>query len=190
MITFVRPGVAEVGLQAPDGVRSGFPPHSVRWKSLVGRLVWLQNMTLYLLFRGVTMVGQAAKRPVYRNIHITQILGYRLPIAGIVSILHRISGSLLFLVGLPLILWLFQESLISELGFERFRAAVAHPAVKLVLLAMLWAFCHHFVAGIRYLLLDNHVGLEKGSAANSAKAVIAISLALTLVVAGSLFGLY
>jgi succinate dehydrogenase / fumarate reductase cytochrome b subunit len=190
VIAFVRPGVAEVGLRRRDGVRSGFQPKPVRWKSLAGRRVWLQNTTLYLLFRGVIMASQAAKRPVYRNIHVTQILGYRLPIAGIVSILHRISGALLFLAGLPLILWLFQESLISELGFERFRTAVAHPVVKVALLGLLWAFCHHFVAGIRYLLLDNHVGLEKGSAANSAKAVIAISLALTLLVAGSLFGLY
>jgi succinate dehydrogenase / fumarate reductase cytochrome b subunit len=143
-----------------------------------------------LPFRGVNMAGLAAKRPVYRNIHVTQILGYRLPVAGIVSILHRISGALMFLIGLPLILWLFQESLISELGFERFRTAVGNPLVKVVLLGMIWAFCHHLVAGVRYLLLDNHVGLEKESAANSAKAVIGISLALTLALAGALFGLY
>ena len=136
------------------------------------------------------MDGLAAKRPVYRNIHVTQILGYRLPVAGIVSILHRISGALMFLIGLPLILWLFQESLISELGFERFRTAVGNPLVKVLLLGMIWAFCHHLVAGVRYLLLDNHVGLEKESAANSAKAVIGISLALTLALAGALFGLY
>jgi len=136
------------------------------------------------------MAGLAAKRPVYRNIHVTQILGYRLPVAGIVSILHRISGALMFLIGLPLIIWLFQESLISELGFERFRTAVANPLVKVVLLGMIWAFCHHLVAGVRYLLLDNHVGLEKEAAANSAKAVIGISLALTLALAGALFGLY
>jgi len=136
------------------------------------------------------MAGLAAKRPVYRNIHVTQILGYRLPVAGIVSILHRISGALMFLIGLPLILWLFQESLISELGFERFRTAVGNPLVKLVLLALIWAFCHHLIAGVRYLLLDNHVGLEKESAAKSAKAVIGISLALTLAIAGALFGLY
>jgi len=136
------------------------------------------------------MAGLAAKRPVYRNIHVTQILGYRLPVAGIVSILHRISGALMFLIGLPLILWLFQESLISELGFERFRIAVGNPFIKLVLLAMIWAFCHHLVAGVRYLLLDNNVGLGKESAAKSAKAVIGISLALTLAVAGALFGLY
>jgi succinate dehydrogenase / fumarate reductase cytochrome b subunit len=144
----------------------------------------------FLPFRGVNMAGLAAKRPVYRNIHVTQILGYRLPVAGIVSILHRISGALMFLIGLPLILWLFQESLISELGFERFRTAVGNPLVKVVLLGMIWAFCHHLVAGVRYLLLDNHVGLEKESAANSAKAVIGISLALTLALAGALFGLY
>jgi succinate dehydrogenase / fumarate reductase cytochrome b subunit len=136
------------------------------------------------------MAGLTAKRPVYRNIHVTQILGYRLPVAGIVSILHRISGALLFLAGLPLVLWLFQESLISELGFDRFLAVVAHPAVKLVLLAMAWAFCHHLVAGIRYLLLDNHVGLEREAAANSAKLVIVVSLALTLALAGALFGIY
>lgn len=136
------------------------------------------------------MAGATAKRPEFRNIHVTQILGYRLPPAGIVSILHRISGALMFLVGLPFILWLFKESLISELGFDRFREAVGHPLAKLVLLALLWAYMHHFVAGVRYLMLDRHVGIEKYQAAKSAKAVLAISVALTVVLGGKLFGLY
>ena len=136
------------------------------------------------------MAGVPTKRPEFRNIHVTQILGYRLPIAGIVSILHRVSGALLFLIGLPLILWLLQESLVSELGFERFLVVLAHPVTKLSFLALLWAFAHHFFAGIRYLLLDNHIGLEKEAAAFSAKIVLVLSLSVTVVTAGRLFGIY
>lgn len=129
-------------------------------------------------------------RPRFRNIGIGQIVQYRLPPAGIVSILHRVSGAMMFLIGLPLLLYLFQLSLVSELSFARFQAVASHGLVKLVLLGLLWAYLHHFCAGIRYLLLDVHVGTDKASATRSAKGVLVISLALTALVALKLFGAF
>jgi len=104
------------------------------------------------------------------------------------SILHRISGALMFLVGLPLVLYLFQQSLLSEISFGRFQALAGHWLVKLVLLGLLWAYLHHFCAGFRYLLLDVHVGTDKGAATRSAHWVLVISLVLTALVALKLFG--
>lgn len=128
-------------------------------------------------------------RPQIRNIHITQILQYKLPPPGMVSILHRVSGALLFLA-LPLLLWLFDLSLMSELSFARLVEVGSHWFVKLVLLVLLWAFLHHLIAGIRYLLLDLHVGVEKLAARTSALAVFWISLPLTLLAALKLFGVF
>jgi succinate dehydrogenase / fumarate reductase, cytochrome b subunit len=135
-------------------------------------------------------LAEKKQRPQFRNIHVTQLMTYRLPPAGIVSILHRISGALLFLVGFPFLIYLFEQSVTSEISFERYRALVAHPLAKLVLLVLAWAYLHHFVAGIRYLLLDRHVFVDKPAMGNSALAVLAISLALTAVVALKLFGAF
>lgn len=138
------------------------------------------------------MAELAAKknRPQFRNINITQIVAYRLPPAGIVSILHRVSGALLFLIGFPFLLYLFDQSITSEVSFERFESVVSHPLAKLVLLGLAWAFLHHFTAGIRYLLLDRHVGIEKGGSRTSALTALAISLTLTAAVALKLFGAF
>lgn len=129
-------------------------------------------------------------RPQYRNIDVPQILSYRLPPAGIVSILHRISGALLFLVGIPFALYLLSTSITSEISFERYRAVVGSVWGKLVLLALLWAFLHHAIAGTRYLLLDRHVGIQKDAARKSAVAVLALSLVATLLLGLKLFGAY
>ena len=129
-------------------------------------------------------------RPQYRNIHVSQILSYRLPPAGIVSILHRVSGALLFLVGIPFSLYLLQQSLTSEISFESYRAIVGSIPGKLVLLALIWAFVHHSVAGIRYLLLDRHVGIQKMAAAKSATAVLGITAVLTVILGLKLFGAF
>lgn len=134
-----------------------------------------------------THVPAARNRPQFRNIHVTQIVQYRLPPSGWVSILHRVSGAALFLL-LPLLLWLFDLSLMSELSFARLQEAASHWFVKLVLLGAIWAFLHHLVAGVRYLLLDLQVGIDKGAARKSAIAVLAISLPLTLLAALPLFG--
>ena len=129
-------------------------------------------------------------RPEFRNINVPQILQYRMPLAGLVSIMHRVSGALLFLVGLPFLLYLFQQSLTSEISYESYRAITSHWFAKLVRLALAWGYLHHFCAGIRYLILDLHVGVEKDQARTSASVVLAVSLVLTLVVALKLFGVF
>jgi succinate dehydrogenase / fumarate reductase, cytochrome b subunit len=136
-----------------------------------------------------THSAAGSTRPEYRNIHVAQILQYKLPPPGMVSILHRVSGAALFLA-LPLILWLFDLSLMSELSFARLLDIGSHWLVKLVLLGLIWAFLHHLIAGIRYLLLDLHVGVEKLAARTSALAVLWISLPLTLLAALKLFGVF
>ncbi|MGE0311537.1 MAG: succinate dehydrogenase, cytochrome b556 subunit [Lautropia sp.] len=116
------------------------------------------------------------------------MLKYRLPTAGIVSILHRISGALLFLVGIPFVLYLFQKSITSELSFITYRNVVGSIPGKLVLIVLVWAFLHHLIAGFRYLALDLHIGIEKDRAAFSSKIVLAATGALTLICAiGLLF---
>jgi succinate dehydrogenase / fumarate reductase, cytochrome b subunit len=134
--------------------------------------------------------GARKARPEFRNIHVSQIVSYRLPLAGIISILHRISGAAMFLIGLPVILYLFDQSITSELSFQNFSAAYANWFVKLVLIGLAWSFIHHFCCGIRYLMLDLHKGLEKGQAKNSATAVMAVSLPITLLVALKIFGAF
>jgi succinate dehydrogenase / fumarate reductase, cytochrome b subunit len=130
------------------------------------------------------------KRPQFTNIHVTQLAAYRLPLAGIVSILHRISGALLFLIGLPFMLYLFDNSLSSELSYESYRAIVSHWFAKLVLLVLVWGYLHHFCAGIRYLLLDMHLGLEKQQSHNSAVSVMVVALVLTFLIGLKIFGAF
>lgn len=113
----------------------------------------------------------------------------RLPLAGFASILHRVSGAGLFLM-LPLLIWMLDLSLGSPESYAQLAAVAANPLVKLVLLGLLWAFLHHFCMGIRILLIDIHVGVEKQQAAASAKAVMVVSLALTLVLGLKLLGVY
>jgi len=124
-------------------------------------------------------------RPKYLALH--QI---RLPLAGYASILHRVSGAGLFLM-LPLLIWLLQLSLGSSVeSAAMFNAVMGNFLVKLILLGLLWAFLHHFCMGIRILLLDIHVGVEKQQAYASAVAVMVVSLALTLILGLNLLGAY
>ena len=102
-------------------------------------------------------------KPVYRNIGLAQLVKYRLPWAGKVSILHRISGAVLFLM-LPFILYIFDQSLASELSYQNFQAITGNVLVKIICLGLIWCFLHHFCAGIRYLLLDLEIGVEKHEA--------------------------
>jgi len=114
----------------------------------------------------------------------------RLPLAGYASILHRVSGAGLFLM-LPLLIWLLQLSLSpSQESAAMFSAVTGNLLVKLILLGLLWAFLHHFCMGIRILLIDIHVGVEKQQAHSSAMAVMVVSLALTLVFGLKLLGAY
>ncbi len=103
----------------------------------------------------------------------------KLPLPGIVSILHRASGLLLFLA-LPLLLLLLQYSLTSIETYTQLREVLGHPLVKLMLIGMLWAFLHHFCAGLRYLAIDLHLVRDLARARSSSKAVLLVSLLLTI----------
>lgn len=103
----------------------------------------------------------------------------RLPVPGVVSILHRISGAGLFLM-LPFLLYLLQLSLQAPDTYMVFRSVFANPLVKLLLIGLLWAFLHHFCAGIRYLVLDMHIGTDLASARSSSYAVLGVSLVMTV----------
>ena len=130
------------------------------------------------------------ERPEFRNIGITDITSkYRMPPSAIVSILHRVSGAGLFLF-LPFLLYLLQESLRSEISFAHFAGIVDNVFVKIILLGLSWAYLHHFVAGVRHLFMDNHIALDKDAAQTTARWVLVISLALTVVVGLKLFGVF
>jgi succinate dehydrogenase / fumarate reductase cytochrome b subunit len=128
-------------------------------------------------------------RPEYRNIGLAQLATYRLPLAGKVSILHRISGLLLF-VALPLLLYLLDQSLTSEISFDAFKGFLANPFVKLVVLVLSWSFLFHFCAGIRFLLLDTHRAVSKEGGKQTSIVVLTVSTLLTIVVALKLFGAF
>jgi succinate dehydrogenase / fumarate reductase cytochrome b subunit len=132
-------------------------------------------------------------RPVFRNIHVTEIVKYRLPPAGFVSIGHRISGVLMFLL-LPFVVWLFDVSLTSEVSYGRFTSAYTaglwiFPAwiVKLVTLALIWAYLHHFIAGVRHLWMDATHAVTKEFGHTSALVTLGLSGVLTLALGFKLF---
>lgn len=138
----------------------------------------------------------AKERPVYRNIHVTEIIKYRLPAAGIVSILHRISGALMFLL-MPLVIWMFDNSVSSQVSFDRFASAfhvglgfVPGWLLKLVVLALIWAYLHHFIAGLRHLWMDVYHTVSKEQGRHSAIFTLVSSLVLTVLLGAKLFGLY
>jgi succinate dehydrogenase / fumarate reductase, cytochrome b subunit len=130
-------------------------------------------------------------RPEFRNIGIGQILtAYRLPLAGRVSILHRLSGGLLFAF-LPFLLYLFDQSLTSELSFDVFKGFLSNIIVKLITLVLAWAFLFHFCAGVRHLFMDTSHSLttkEKGK--QTSIIVLVVSSVLTIAFALKLFGAF
>ena len=131
-------------------------------------------------------------RPVYRNIGIDQIVKYRLPPAGIVSILHRVSGAVMFVL-LPFVIWMFDTSVSSEISFDRFSAAFHGPMgwfVKLVALALLWAYLQHLFAGVRHLWMDATHSVSKAQGRMSALVTLVLTGVLTLLLGAKLFGLY
>ncbi|NDY89881.1 succinate dehydrogenase, cytochrome b556 subunit [Ideonella livida] len=143
------------------------------------------------------MADTLKQRPEFRNINaLSDLPHYRLPPAGIVSILHRISGLLMFFL-LPLVIWLFDTSVSSEVSFESFRAAFVSgigfvPAVlvKLVTLALIWAYLHHLMAGVRHVRMDISHTVSKEQGRQSALVVLAASVTLTVLLGAKLFGLY
>lgn len=129
-------------------------------------------------------------RPQFRNLGVPQLLSYRLPPAAKASIMHRISGALLFLC-LPLVLLpLFALSVTSPESYAAIHGWVAHPLMKLILLVLIWGYMHHFCAGIRYLTLDLHMGNSREASQRSARVVFGVSLALTLVFGLKLYGVW
>jgi succinate dehydrogenase cytochrome b subunit len=121
-------------------------------------------------------------RPVYLN-----LLRIRQPAPAVVSILHRLSGAILFVAGIPLLLWAVQQSLAPADAYAWLQEVLARPAVKLLLLGFVWAYVHHFCAGIRYLLLDLHIGTELKPSRQSAFAVLVVSVALTAIIGARLW---
>ncbi len=137
------------------------------------------------------------KRPEFRNINAFKDLpSYRLPVAGIVSILHRVSGALMFLL-MPFIIWMFDTSISSEISFARntsvFNIGVGFVPgwfVKLVALSIIWAFLHHLIAGLRHLWMDARHAVTKEFGKSSAIFTLVLSVGLTLVLGAKLFGVY
>ncbi len=148
----------------------------------------------------MTELASASKRPrpEFRNINaLSDLPTYRLPPAGWVSILHRISGAIMFIL-MPFIIWMFDNSISSEISFLKFKAAfnvgmLGLPGFvwKLLALALIWASLHHFIAGLRHLWMDtHHEHVTKDFGRKSAVAVLLLTLSLTVVLGAKLFGLY
>ena len=142
--------------------------------------------------------SRSKKRPEFRNVNkLTDLPTYRMTPAAWVSILHRASGAFLFLL-MPFIIWMFDTSVSSEISFARFRAVfnvgvgfVPGWFFKLIALAIIWAYLHHFIAGLRHLWMDvSHSAVTKEFGKSSALFTLAISIGLTLVLGAKLFGLY
>ncbi|MDE2599443.1 MAG: succinate dehydrogenase, cytochrome b556 subunit [Rhodocyclaceae bacterium] len=129
------------------------------------------------------MAASRSNQPISRSRpKFLNLVAIRLPLAGFVSILHRVSGFVLFLA-LPALIGLFALSLESPAGFTRAGLLIRQPMIGIPLFGLTWAYFHHFCAGIRFLLLDMHIGLDKDGARRSAAAVLAVSLSLTLLLA-------
>jgi len=118
-------------------------------------------------------------RPKYLDLRAL-LFEIRQPVSAKLSILHRASGALLF-VSMVWLLWMLDQSLSSEAAFEKIRHYAGLWPVKLSLLVLVWAFSHHFCAGIRYLFLDMDVGVGRDQSRRSAWAVFAASLLITAV---------
>ena len=139
----------------------------------------------------------AQRKPEFRNINaFKDLTTYRLPAAGWVSILHRISGAIMFLL-LPFILWMFDVSVSSEISFMKFTAAfqvgmLGLPGFfwKLLVLALIWAYLHHLIAGLRHLWMDARHAVSKEFGRSSAVVTLTLGLLLTLALGLKLFGLY
>lgn len=143
-------------------------------------------------------MSEASKpRPEFRNLNVfSDLTTYRMPLAAWTSILHRVSGALMFLL-LPLIIWLFDKSVSSEISFGQFSAAFSaglwfFPGwfIKLVVLALIWAYLHHILAGVRHLILDVTHRTTKPFGRQTAAGVLVASVLLTLILGAKLFGLY
>lgn len=144
-----------------------------------------------------TATSTPKKRPVFNNIEFPSLITYRWPLASLASGMHRVSGAILFFL-MPFVIWMFDASISSEISFARFKAAfnigmLGIPGFlwKLVVLGMIWAALHHFIAGIRHLWMDtHHHHVTKDFGRQTAALVLALTLSLTVVLGAKLFGLY
>ena len=145
------------------------------------------------------MADLSKTRPTVRpgaNMRLIEALQYRLPLAGMVSILHRASGMMMFFL-LPFIVWMFDTSVTSEVSFDSFTSAfvagigpLPGMLVKLVALALIWAYLHHAVAGVRHLWMDATHSVTRQQGHSSAVATLVISIVLTIALGAKLFGLF
>lgn len=117
------------------------------------------------------------QRPKYVDLNLLN-----LPMPGLVSILHRITGVVMFLFLIPAVLFVLQCTLDAETGFNKWKSIFSEPVVKLIVLGFVWSYLHHLFAGIRYLLLDIHVGVALEPARTSARLVLALGLIATAIV--------
>lgn len=140
------------------------------------------------------MAEMTRQRP--GTMRLVDAVKYRLPLAGVVSILHRASGAILFGL-LPLVIWLFDMSITSEISYEVFRTAftagigfVPGWLIKLLMLALIWAYLHHFIAGVRHLWMDATHSVTKEAGRISAVVTLVSSLVLTVILGAKLFGAF
>ncbi len=121
-------------------------------------------------------------RPKYYDLNLLN-----LPVPGLVSIFHRVTGVVMFLFLIPLLLAALQGSLASGTSFATWQGYFAHPIAKLIVIGFIWSFMHHLFAGIRYLLLDLHIGIALQPARLSAKLVLVAGLVSTLIIAARIW---
>lgn len=130
------------------------------------------------------------------TMRLVDAMKYRLPPAGWVSILHRVSGALLCLL-LPFVIWLFDASVTTEISYERFTGAFAFGigwvpawAVKIVVLALIWSYLHHFIAGVRHLWMDMTHSVSQQQGRSSALVTLVLGTLLTVLLGAKLFGAF
>jgi succinate dehydrogenase / fumarate reductase cytochrome b subunit len=144
-----------------------------------------------------TATSPSKKRPQFSNIDSASLISYRWPLASLASGMHRVSGAIMFFL-MPFVIWMFDTSISSEISFARFKAAfnigmLGIPGFlwKLVVLGLIWAILHHFIAGMRHLWMDtHHHHVTKEFGRQTAATVLILTLSLTLVLGAKLFGLY
>lgn len=123
------------------------------------------------------MTTAPKQRPKHYDLNLAH-----LPVPGLVSIFHRISGAALFFPVIPAVLYLLQVTLGSEAGWLHWKGVLALPAVKAIVVGFAWLYVHHFLAGVRHLLMDMHIGIALGPARASAKGVFALGALATLLI--------
>lgn len=128
-------------------------------------------------------MSSTVAKPRPKHLNLMQI---RLPLPAFISILHRISGAILFLA-IPFLLWFFQSTLESPASFDALRAVVSNPLAKIALLGLLWGYLHHLLAGFRHLFLDLHMGVELETARLTSMIVLVAGIVLTLAVGVALW---